>query len=234
MVVTVLILYGRPADAGVVVSETEVQNGIHGSAKLQKTVYVQGRKQKIETPNSQTIIDLDQGRIYVIDSNRRSYLEIAFPLEGDRASRLPRVKLGVVALTKTGATRWIGGYSCNEYQGIAKVGGMDIVIDQCISKDAPGALELAAFQRALSSKLAGQKPKASTDSGSRGIALELRSTIRPRTTSATRGGRANAPLVTTQTEVGNIRVSNLPAATFEPPAGFRKVVPQTTERGLEV
>jgi hypothetical protein len=147
LTMTVLILRGGPAVAGVVISETEVKNGIDGSATLNKTVYVQGRKQKIETSDHETIVDLDQGRAYLIDTQQRSYREITFP-SASNDPLAPGGKLGAFTMQRTGATRQIAGYSCHEYQGVGRMDSVDVRINQCISADAPGAKELATFQSA--------------------------------------------------------------------------------------
>jgi hypothetical protein len=232
IVATALILCGQPVHAGIVLSETEVHSGLGGSARLSKTVYVQGRKQKIETPSNQTIIDLDEGVIYVIDPKRRSYAEISFPPKRDHKSAgAPKFD---VALGRTGRSRRIDGYACDEYEGTSKLDVMDVTINQCISTDAPGVHELAAFQRELLSNLTGQGPKGSADAAKEGVPLEQRSTIRPRLPVASSGDNAtSAPIMMTQTRVKNIQVRSLPLATFEPPEGFRREAP-LNEGGLEV
>lgn len=228
-----LILCGQSVQAGVVLSETEVQIGPDGFAMLSKTVYVQGRKQKIETPGNQTIIDLDKGLIYVVYPNRKSYAEISFVPKKDHGTE-GALELNAVALRKTGRSHWIDGYSCDEYQATTKLAFLDLKINQCISKDAPGVTEVAAFQKALLSKLMVQGPKVSGDTGKAGVPLEERSTVRARLPEASsRENATNAQVMMTQTRVKNIRVRSLPPATFEPPAGFRREAPPN-ERKLEV
>ncbi len=61
IIATVFILFGQPVHAGVVISETEVQSGLGDSTTINKTLYIQGKKQKIETSHSENIIDLEEG-----------------------------------------------------------------------------------------------------------------------------------------------------------------------------
>jgi hypothetical protein len=49
-----------------------VQRGLDDSTTKPKTVYVQGKKQQIETPHDEQIIDLEKGVLYEIDPNRKS------------------------------------------------------------------------------------------------------------------------------------------------------------------
>ena len=46
IVATILILFGQPVHAGVVVSEIEVQSGLGDSTTINKTVYVQGKRKQ--------------------------------------------------------------------------------------------------------------------------------------------------------------------------------------------
>src|SRR6478672_7377228 len=63
IIATILILFGQPVQAGIVMSETEVQSGLGASNTINKTVYVQGNKQKIETSRGDKIIDLQRSAL---------------------------------------------------------------------------------------------------------------------------------------------------------------------------
>ena len=223
--IAVLLMGSGSASAGVVITETQVQKDHDGYATLHKTVYVQGRKQKIETSDRQTIIDLDKGRTFIVYPNQRSYIEMAFPPAGDQTPAAPGIKFGVLTLKRTGATRSIAGYSCNEYQGEGKMAVMAVVVNQCISGDAPGASEFLGFQSALSATL-GQPPQpAGWGEGAGGIALEERSIVTAPTALNIPRGATVAPVATSVTMVRKIRVIRLPDATFAPPRGFHRIAP---------
>jgi hypothetical protein len=64
IIATILILFGRPVHAGVIMSETELRSELGDSTTINKTVYVQGKKQKIETSHDEKIIDLEKGVVY--------------------------------------------------------------------------------------------------------------------------------------------------------------------------
>jgi hypothetical protein len=103
---------------------------------------------------------------------------------------------------------------------------MDVTVDQCMSRDAPGARELANFQKEVASRLKGRSPADSADSSKEGMPLEQSSSIKPRMPATSSPDKVTNALVTTKTVVKNIQVRNLPSATFEPPAGFRMEAPR--------
>jgi Domain of unknown function (DUF4412) len=226
IIATILILFGQPVHAGVIMSETEVQSGLGDPTTINKTVYVQGKKQKIETSHDENIIDLEKGVLYEIDSNRKSYVRIAFPPKREREVAGASIKLSAVALKKTGRSRSIDGYSCEEYRGIGKLDVMDVTVDQCMSRDAPGAREIANFQKEVASRLKGRSPADSADNSKEGMPLEQSSSIKPRIPGTSLPDKVTSALMTTKTVVKNIQVRNLPSATFEPPAGFRMEAPR--------
>jgi hypothetical protein len=225
IIATILILFGQPVHAGVIMSETELRSGLGDSTTINKTVYVQGKKQKIETSHDEKIIDLEKGVVYEIDPSRKSYVRIAFPPKRKREVAGASIKLSAVALKKTGRSRSIDGYSCEEYRGIGRLEVMDVTVDQCMSRDAPGARELANFQKEVASRLKGRSPVDSADSSKEGMPLEQSSSIKPRMPATSSPDKETNALVTTKTVVKNIQVRNLPSATFEPPAGFRMEAP---------
>ncbi len=229
IIATVFILFGQPVHAGVVISETEVQSGLGDSTTINKTLYIQGKKQKIETSHSENIIDLEKGVLYEIDPNRKSYVRIAFPPKMEHKV----AGASAVALKKTGRSRSIDGYSCEEYRGIGRLDVMDVAVDQCLSQDAPGAREFANFQKEVASRLKARSPADSADSSKEGMPLEQSSSIKPRIPATSSPDKVTIALMTTKTVVKNIQVRNLPSATFEPPAGFRMEAPQQ-ETEIEV
>jgi hypothetical protein len=233
IIATILILFGQPVHAGVVMTETEVQSGLGDSTAINKIVYVQGKKQKIETAHDEKIIDLEKGVLYEIDSDRKSYVRIAFPPKREGEVVGASVKLGAVALKKTGRSRSIVGYSCEEYRGTGRLDVMDVTVDQCMSHDAPGARELANFQKEVASRLKGRSLADSADSLKEGMPLEQSSSIKPRIPATSSPDKVTSALITTKTVVKNIQVRNLPSATFEPPAGFRMEAPRQ-ETAIEV
>jgi hypothetical protein len=180
IIATILILFAQPVHAGVIMSETEVRSGLGDSTTINKTVYVQGKKQKIETSHDEKIIDLEKRVVYEIHPNRKSYVRRAFPPKREREVAGASIKLSAVTLKKTGRSRSIDGYSCEEYRGIGRLDVMDVTVHQCMSRDAPGARELANFQKEVASILKGRRAADSADSSKEGMPLEQSSSIKPR------------------------------------------------------
>jgi len=221
-----ILSFGEPVHAGVIMSETEVQSGLSDSTTINKTVYIQGKQQKIETSHDEKIIDLQKGVLYEIDPKRKSYVRKAFPPRIKHEAAKSSVKLSAVALKKTGRSRSIDGYSCDEYRGMGRLDVMEVTLDQCISQDAPGARELSNFQKEAASRLKARSPADSADS-SKGMPLEESSIIKSRIpVTSSPDNATSAFLIATKTVVKNIAVRNLPPATFEPPAGFSMEVPR--------
>src|ERR1700680_5283640 len=100
IIANIVILFGQPVHAGVIVSETEVQSGLGDSTTINKTVYVQGKKQKIQTSHDEKIIDLQKGVLYEIDPTRKSYVKTDFPPKVEHEVAGARVKHSTVALKK--------------------------------------------------------------------------------------------------------------------------------------
>jgi uncharacterized protein DUF4412 len=238
IIATILMLFGQPVYAGVILSETEMQSGLGDSTTIVKTVYIQGKKQKIETSHDEKmhdekIIDLEKGVLYEIDPNRKSYVRMAFPPKMEDEVAEANVKLSAVTLKKTGRSHSIDGYSCEEYRGIGRLGVIDVTVDQCMSQDAPGAREFANFQKEVFSRLKRRGPADFADSSKEGLPLEQSSSIKPRIPATSAPVKVTSVLMTTKTVVKNIQVRNLPSATFEPPAGFHMEAPRQ-ETAIEV
>jgi hypothetical protein len=224
-IVTIMILCGQPVHAGVVMSETEARSGLGDSSTVNKTVYIEGNKQKIKTQHDEQIIDLDKGVLYEIDPTRKSYVRKAFALQTKQGAEADG-KLSALAFKKTGRTRSIDGYSCEEYRGIAQLDVVDITIDQCKSSVAPGARELVNFQKKVAARLEGRGPADSADSSKGGMPLEESVSIKPRIPATSSRDVATSAAITTTTVIKNIQVKSLPSATFEPPADFRMEAPR--------
>jgi uncharacterized protein DUF4412 len=189
--------------------------GLGDLTTINKTVYVQGKKNKKSKPRmTKTIVDLQKGVLNEIDPNRKSYVRMAFPPKMEHEVAGASVKLSAVTLEKTGRRRSIDGYSCEEYRGIGRLDVMDVTVDQCMSQDAPGAREFANFQKEVLSRLKGRSPADAADSSKEGIPLEQSSSIKPRIPAASSPVKVTGALMTTKTVVKNIQVRNLPSATF--------------------
>jgi hypothetical protein len=53
--------------AGVIMSETAIRSGPIANIAQQRTIYIQGNKQRVDTADVQTITDLDKRLLYIVD-----------------------------------------------------------------------------------------------------------------------------------------------------------------------
>jgi hypothetical protein len=213
--------------AGVVMTETAIASGPVGNGVQHRTIYVQGNKQKVDTDDVQTITDLDKRLLYVVDKTHKNYVEMplaslsgALPSNGGPAS-------AAIELKRTGAKQVIADQKCDEYRGREGNDQLEVAVSACVSTSAPGAQEIARFDRKMLSQMRGLQPKPSSEE-SAGVVLEKKSVVNLRVADLSQQ-RYRMASVTTKTTVNDIRVKRLAAQTFQPPKGYSKVENQPRE-----
>jgi hypothetical protein len=216
--------------AGVVMSETYVARSPAGATTLNRTIYVQGDKQKVEKPEVDSMTDLDKGVVYIVDKRHKEYLEM--PIAHSRPDQMgTRDSQGeAILLDKTPDTRVIANQTCTEYRGAHTNEIERVAVSACVTRSAPGTSELIAFDEKFSraAGIEGQLPQ--TESGeSAGLALEKRSMVSLRVPDLTRGNAYRVASFATKTEVREIRLRQLPEATFAPPQSFSKITASPAE-----
>jgi hypothetical protein len=206
--------------AGVVMSETAVASGLNGNEMIHRTIYVQGNKQKVDTHGVQTITDLDKRLLYVVDKTHKNYVEL--PLASmSNALAGSGVPGGVaIVLKRTGGTQVVADHSCDEYRGREANDQLQITVSACVSMSAPGASEIARFDRRMISKIRGLKSGTSSKE-SAGVVLQKKSVVNLRVSGPAQQGYRTASLMT-KTTVNSIKVKPLAAQTFTPPKGYTK------------
>jgi Domain of unknown function (DUF4412) len=220
MVVFMAALPGR-VFAGVVMSETSFANGLNSEITSQgKMVYVQGNKQKVESGNIATITDLDKNVIYIVDKDQRVYSEMPLQALG---SAQPDVRYSEATLTKTGETRIVANHPCNEYRAVKGNKAERVTISACVSTSAPGAKEMAEFDRKIVARLSGRKSDSSGGNDTAGLMLEKQSVLSFRLPDPSRSNAYQTASLLTGTRVNNIQLKPLPPGTFEPPKGYSKL-----------
>src|SRR5262249_34531592 len=147
---TALAFAALPAAAGVVITQKQNVNNGQNSRDSEQTIMVQGNKEKMVTDRNVVITDLDKGMVYIIDPNEKKYFEMESPPKGQMGAQMAAAAQN---FKKTGTSREIAGYKCQDYTGGGHVMAGEYSIKECFSKDAPGAAEFAAFQKAVASKL---------------------------------------------------------------------------------
>ncbi len=207
--------------AGVVMSETAIANSSTGNAVQHRTIYVQGNKQKVDSGDVQTITDLDKRLVYIVDKDRKNYLELPLAiLSAPPASEGP--VSAAIELKRTGAKQTVANQNCDEYRGRQRNDQLEIAVSACVSTSAPGAKEIARFDGKMLAQIPGLQTEAS---GSAGVVLEKKSVVNLRVADLSEQ-RYRIASLTTKTTVNDIRVTHLAARTFQPPKGYSKVEKQ--------
>jgi hypothetical protein len=117
--------------AGVVMAETSSAAYPTGQIFQDKTVYVQGNKEKVEREGVAEITDLDKSLVYIIDKNRRVYTEI--PLQA-LSSGQPASEHGEAIFSKTGEIRVVADHPCHEYRAVGGNKLEHVTISACMSR----------------------------------------------------------------------------------------------------
>ena len=207
--------------AGVVMAETSFTKGPNQQLSSQdKTIYVQGNKQRVELGNVAEITDLDKNVVYVIDKHNRAYA--AIPLQAPRSSQMESMKSDIT-LKKTGEIRVIANHSCSEYRTVEGNELERVTITACVSTSAPGAKELSGFARNIVTRLSGRKCQCSAENGAAGLMLEKQSVLSFRVPDSSRGRTYRTASYLVATRVNKITLQPLPPETFNPPDGYSKL-----------
>jgi len=208
--------------AGVVMTETSTMSGPTGeTSSLDRTVYVQGNKQKVERSDVTTITDLDNSLIYIIDNKDRAYTEVPFHALG--SSEPADARSETIQLNKTGKTRVIADYPCNEYRTSEGNKLERVTISACVSTSAPGVKEVSEFERKMALRLSGRESERLNGDDSAMLMLEKQSVLSFRLPDLSRHQAYRVASLLAKTRVNEIQVKTLSAATFQPPKGFSKL-----------
>ncbi len=227
--IVALALTASSAGAGVVLYESHVTG--RGTPPQARTVYIQGNREKIVTPRSETIIDLDQGKMYLVNRTHRYYNELPFPPQDNEAHLLAAAGVNSVTFTKNGTTDKVAGYPCNGYTGNGKFSHGQVTVNECVSTAAPGAQEFTEFHKAMLQKLHGSLQDLASQVPA-GVPMEQKISMSsgisqmpnmPQNQAENmRGQMGSAPTQGSSIEVTKIESKQLPDSTFEVPSGFSK------------
>jgi hypothetical protein len=221
--------------AGVVMTETSTTSDPTGeTSSLNRTVYVQGNKQKVERSGVTTIADLDNSIVYIIDNKDRAYTEVPLhalgsseqaDAQGDIIGPFDKVEPRgeTVQLSKTGETRVIADHPCNEYRASEGNKLERVTISACVSTSAPGAKEVSEFERKMAVRLSGRESERLSGNDSAMLMLEKQSVLSFRVPDPSRHQAYRTGSLLAKTRVNEIQVKTLSAATFKPPKGFSKL-----------
>jgi len=228
--VAVLAMSAAAANAGVILEQEIVINGQTAGGASKRTIVIEGHKQKVTTSRHSVITDLDRGVVILLIPARKMYTEMPFP-PTDPSGKMMQDAEVKASFKKTDKQKTLNGYQCVEYVGSGRLMMADFTVTGCFSKDAPGAAEYTAYDKALETKLNGTST-ATQGSRPEGVPLitERATRIRlasiPGLTPEQAKQMANQPPHTTTTRTTSVKVATLPADTFTVPAGYTKSEPR--------
>ncbi len=221
-VLLVLISAGTSV-AGVVMAETSTGHGLNGEIfSANRTIYIQGNKQKVDRDGVTSVTDLDKGIIYIIDKNERAYTEI--PIQALSSVQPGNVQSETIQVSKTGETRIIADQPCDEYRRVEGNKLERVSISLCVSAGAPGAKEVSQFERKMVAQLSGGKSEEqSADNERASLVLEKQSVLSFRVPDPSYRKVYRTASLLVETRVNNIQLKPLPPETFKPPKGYSKL-----------
>jgi hypothetical protein len=210
------------ASAGVVMSETATASGPGGKGIQRRMIYIQGDKQKVDSGSVQSITDLDKRVFYLIDKQNRNYVEVPLAALEKTLPGGGEEGAATIELERTGRTRVVGANRCDEYRGGEGNNHVRLIVSACVSNSAPGAREVARFDRKMVERLAGIQKPADAGKDSAGVVLQKKSVLKVKVPSLEKKGFRTASVVT-RTTVDNIEVKRLAEQTFLPPEGYTRL-----------
>ncbi len=223
------LTWGGSAMAGVVMAETSFSTGARGSIAQNKTLYLQGNKQKIDEEGIAQITDLDKGLVYIIDKNRRVFAEISLQTF---SSEQPENLSAQPTLTKTGKIRVVADHPCHEYRTSDGNRLVHAMASACVSTNVPEAKEIAEFDRNMIARLGSHRSeKEAIRTDGAGLILEKRSALSLRLPDRSSHNSYQTTSLIVETRVNKIQSITLPAETFKPPTGYKKLESQPNVTG---
>ena len=165
-----------PAAGGVVITQELVMPDADGGTKnVTHTMMIEGDRLKTISAEGIAIMDLDKGTLTVLDAKNKTATEM--PL-GNVLSPMAAGFTG--KLKPTGKQRKVAGYSCEVFTNDFMSAGGEVSSTSCISKDAPGAAEAAAFYKKMGAKAVGHDVEGVPD----GVSLSEETSVQPSATPA--------------------------------------------------
>jgi hypothetical protein len=216
--------------AGVVMTQEIITNSGSNNMTDNRTILVQGNKQKVEMHGQTIVLDLDGGKMLLMDPSSKTYTELPFPPTGPMASMMQNVGGIDLDFKKTGGTQTLSGYKCREYSSTGKSMMGEFSAKGCFAADAPGAGEYAAFTKAMAKKFEAAGMAKTTGNQPDGVPMVLETTTKltnfnipgmpPEQAERLKQMMANRPPTTSKSTTTSIKTADLPASTFEVPAGY--------------
>ena len=219
-----------PVLAGVEMTQEIVTNSGANSMTDNRTIMVQGNKQKVEMRGQTIVLDLDEGKMLLIDPAAKTYTELPFPPKGPMASMMQSVGGIDLDFKKTGTSQTLSGYKCQDYSSTGKSMMGEFSAKGCFASDAPGAADYTAFTKTMAQKFEAVGMAKTTGSQPDGVPMVLQTTTKitnfnipgmpSEQAERLKQMMANRPPTTSKSTTTSIKTADLPASTFEVPAGY--------------
>jgi hypothetical protein len=219
-----------PLLAGVLMTQQIVTNSGSNSSTDDRTIMVQGDKQKVVMRGQTIVLDLDKGRMLLINPASKTYTSLPFPPQGAMASMMQNMGGVDLDFKKTGQSRTLLGYKCQEYDSTGKSMMGEFSAKGCFSPDAPGAAQYVAFTQLMAKKFSDAGMAKTTGTHPDGAPLVLETTTKltnfnipgmpPEQAERLKAMMANRPPTTSKSTTTSIKTAELPDDTFEVPAGY--------------
>ena len=222
-----LLLAAAPSFAGVtIVQQESVSTGGGPASASDRTLMIEGNKEKTFDARQTMMIDLDAGAAIILNPAARSATQMPFPFRGAIAAMMQGMYGSGIVFQPTGVHRTLLGYTCDEYSGSGKLPTGDFSGSGCFSKDAPGATEYSAFYKQF-----GERIRGGPDSGvPAGIPLTLETTVKmtgvsipgisPEQERALSEIASKQPAVVSSVKITSIKTGALPVTAFAIPEGY--------------
>ncbi|HEY2662688.1 MAG TPA: DUF4412 domain-containing protein [Candidatus Binataceae bacterium] len=224
-------LLATPGFAGVIVTEKTSTTGGMGSGESDRTVMVQGNKQKMTSGKQSVILDIDKGSVLILNPDNKTYVEAPFPPTGPMAAMMQSMGGMNLQFKKTGSSKTVAGYHCDEYTGSGSMMMGDYTVTACFSTDAPGAADYSAFDKQMAEKLKGSAMSA-MGAPPAGVPLSLESTTKlkafqipgmdPEQAKKLGAAMTGRPPIVSTTVATSIKSETIPDEAFVVPAGYTR------------
>jgi hypothetical protein len=223
-------LIAHPLFAGVILSQEITTSSGSNTTTDHRTVMVQGNRQKVEAGDQSIILDLDAGKMVLLNPASRTYTELPFPPHGQMAAMMQSMGGVNLNFKKTGKTQTLSGYRCQEYDSHAKSTMGEFSAQGCFSSTAPGAATYASFSKTMARKFEEVGMATTTGTQPDGIPMELETTTKltgfnlpgvpPEQAERLKQMMANRPPTITKSVTTSVKTADLQSATFAIPAGY--------------
>jgi len=221
---------GSPLRAGVVLTQDIVTNSGTNTTSDSRTIMIEGNKQKVVMRDQTIVLDLDGGKMILLNPSTKTYTELPFPPRGQMASMMQNMGGVNLDFKKTGATHTISGYKCDDYNSSGKSVMGEFSAKGCFSSAAPGAADYAGFTKQLAKKFADAGMARTSGNQPDGVPIELNTSTKltnfnipgmpPEQAEKLKAMMANRPPTTSKSTTTSIKAADLPADTFGIPPDY--------------